>query len=108
MPLEARKYNDHDEEVNYSPRAARIFPRPWRFEEFPEGYRVLDANGCVLAYVVANAGEQKANSDSKKLTADEAWRIAHVIASLPDLIKGPVWGSEAQRSWWRWLKRRAH
>jgi NAD(P)-dependent dehydrogenase (short-subunit alcohol dehydrogenase family) len=32
----------------------RSFPAPWHFEEIPEGYRVLDANDRVLAYVVAS------------------------------------------------------
>jgi hypothetical protein len=48
----------------------RKFPAPWRLESIPEGYRVLDANGIVLAYVVAQAGG---------LTLDEARRIAGVI-----------------------------
>jgi hypothetical protein len=32
----------------------RSFPGPWYFEEISEGYRVLDANDRVLAYVVAS------------------------------------------------------
>jgi len=27
------------------------FPRPWRFEPIPGGYRVIDANGLALAHV---------------------------------------------------------
>jgi len=29
----------------------RRFPRPWRFEAIPGGYRVVDANGLALAHV---------------------------------------------------------
>jgi hypothetical protein len=29
----------------------RRFPRPWRFEPIPGGYRVIDANGLGLAHV---------------------------------------------------------
>ena len=29
----------------------RRFPRPWRFEPIPGGYRVIDANGLALAHV---------------------------------------------------------
>jgi hypothetical protein len=63
----------------------RSFPAPWHFEEIPEGYRVLDANDRILAYVVAS--DQPAEDQSKGLTRDEAWRIARVILSLPELIK---------------------
>ena len=31
----------------------RMFPGPWTFDEIPQGYRVLDANRRVIAYVVA-------------------------------------------------------
>jgi hypothetical protein len=30
----------------------RTFPGPWSFDEIPQGYRVLDANRRVIAYVV--------------------------------------------------------
>jgi hypothetical protein len=29
----------------------RRFPRPWRFERIPGGYRVINANGRALAHV---------------------------------------------------------
>jgi hypothetical protein len=29
----------------------RCFPRPWRFEPIPGGYRAIDANGLALAHV---------------------------------------------------------
>jgi hypothetical protein len=63
----------------------RSFPAPWRLEEILEGYRILDANDCVLAYVVAR--DQRAEDQAKGLSRDEAWRIARVISSLPDVLK---------------------
>jgi hypothetical protein len=62
----------------------RSFPAPWRFDEIPEGFRVLDANGRVLAYVVAS---QSREAQPKGLTRDEARRVAGVIASLPNVLK---------------------
>jgi hypothetical protein len=62
----------------------RSFPAPWRLEEILEGYRILDANDCVLAYVVAR--DQRAEDQAKGLSRDEAWRIARVISSLPDVL----------------------
>src|SRR5256885_1048998 len=103
MPAGLLSYNHLNGSLNRSPRRARIFPSPWRFEEFQDGYRILDANGCVLAYVVAS--EQSA--PEKGLTADEAWRLARVIASLPELIKETSPDLE-QRSWWKWLKPRSN
>jgi hypothetical protein len=29
----------------------RRFPRPWRFEPIPGGYRVIDVNGLALIHV---------------------------------------------------------
>jgi hypothetical protein len=76
----------------------RSFPGPWYFEEISEGYRVLDANDRVLAYVVAS--DQSAGEQSKALTRDEAWQIARVISSLPDVIKN----TPAGHTKWSWLK----
>jgi hypothetical protein len=75
----------------------RTFPGPWSIDQFAEGYRVFDANRRVLAYVVT--GDQ-GTGHSGELTLDEAWRIARVISSLPDLIPEPPTG-RAKRSWWR-------
>jgi hypothetical protein len=63
----------------------RSFPAPWRFDEIPEGYRVLDANGIVLAYAVAN--DPSAGGQASGLTRDEARRIAGVISSIPAVLK---------------------
>jgi hypothetical protein len=45
----------------------RRFPRPWRFEPIPGGYRVIDANGVALAHVYGQPPNAIAISD-KRLT----------------------------------------
>jgi hypothetical protein len=64
----------------------RRFPRPWRFEPIPGGYRVVDANGLALAHVYGEPPNAVAISD-KRLTDDEAEKIARLIARLPELIE---------------------
>jgi hypothetical protein len=48
---------------------SRRFPRPWRFEPIPGGYRVIDANGLALAHVYGEPPNAIAFSD-KWLTND--------------------------------------
>jgi hypothetical protein len=64
----------------------RRFPRPWRFEPVPGGYRVLDANGLVLAHVYGQPANAIAISD-KRLIYNEAEKIARLIARLPELVE---------------------
>ena len=64
----------------------RCFPRPWRFEPIPGGYRVIDANGLALAHVYGEPPNAIAISD-KRLTNDEAEKIARLIVRLPELIE---------------------
>jgi len=64
----------------------RRFPRPWRFEPIPGGYRVIDANGLALAPVYGQPPDAVAFSD-KRLTDDEAEKVARLIARLPELIE---------------------
>jgi hypothetical protein len=64
---------------------SRRFPPPWRVEQIPGGYKVLDASGQALAYVYAR--ETKAEADiAKVLTFDEARRIAVNIVKLPEFV----------------------
>ena len=63
----------------------RRFPRPWRFEPIPGGYRVIDANGLALAHVYGQPTAAIALSDHR-LTDDEAERIARLIVRLPELV----------------------
>jgi hypothetical protein len=63
----------------------RRFPPPWKFEQIPGGFKVLDASGQSLAYVYGR--ETKADADiAHVLTMDEARRIASNIATLPTLL----------------------
>jgi hypothetical protein len=61
-------------------------PSPWRFEPIPSGYRVIDANGLPLAHVYGQPPNAIAISD-KRLTNNEAEKIARLIARLPDLVE---------------------
>src|SRR5947209_7588549 len=78
-------------------RSGRTFPGPWSVDQIPQGYRVLDANHRVLAYVVT--GDQGTKDHS--LSLEETQRIARVISSLPDLIEERPTGL-TKRSWWKW------
>src|SRR3954470_13587808 len=64
----------------------RRFPRPWRFEPIPGGYRVIDANDLALAHVYGQPTAAIALSD-QRLTDDEAEKIARLIARLPELVE---------------------
>jgi hypothetical protein len=72
----------------------RHFPAPWRVEQIPGGYKVLDANGQALAYIYAR--ETKAEADiAKVLTFDEARRIAVNVAKLSELLGAALKAEEA-------------
>jgi hypothetical protein len=64
----------------------RRFPRPWRFEPIPGGYRVIDANDLPLAHVYGEPANAIAISD-KRLTNNEAEKIARLIVRLPELVE---------------------
>src|SRR4051794_10216204 len=99
MSLEILTYSQADQHLSCSPQADRVFPSPWRAEEFSDGYCILDATNCVLAYVVV--GEPIADAAQRNgLSPEEASRIARVIAGLPDLIsETPV-----HQPQWSWSK----
>ena len=64
----------------------RRFPKPWTVEPIPSGYRVIDANGIVLAHVYGQP-EGAIAASATRLTNDEARRISKLIARLPELVE---------------------
>ena len=79
---------------------SRRFPKPWTVEPIPSGYRVIDANGVVLAHVYGQPDGAIAASDTR-LTNDEARRISKLIARLPELVgagEGPEQGQEPSQA----------
>ena len=65
---------------------SRRFPPPWSIEERQESFIVKDANGQQLAYLYFEDEPQRQMS-MKRLSRDEARRIAANIAKLPELLK---------------------
>jgi hypothetical protein len=72
-------------EINCSLWPVRRFPPPWNVEPLDAGYKVVDANGQVLAYVYGIDDLRDARI-AKSLTRDEARRIASNIAKLPTFL----------------------
>src|SRR5262249_1391112 len=62
------------------------FPKPGTVESIPSGYRVIDANGIVLAHVYGQPDGAIAVSDTR-LSNDEARRISKLISRLPELVE---------------------
>jgi hypothetical protein len=67
-------------------RAQTPFPPPWPVEKTDSSFTVKDANGIPLAVVHYWDGLGQWTFASKHLTEDEARRIAHAIARLPEFL----------------------
>jgi hypothetical protein len=65
---------------------SRRFPKPWTVERIANGYRVIDANGRILAHVYVQPDGRIAVSDIR-LSNDEARRISKLISRLPELVE---------------------
>ena len=71
--------------------ARRRFPPPWAIIENRESFVVVDGTGQPLAYLYFE-DEPTRQRSMKRLSKDEARRIARGIARLPDLLGAPARG----------------
>jgi hypothetical protein len=64
----------------------RRFPPPWTVEELAETFCVTDANGQALGFFYFD-DEPSRRAVNKRLTKDEARRMAVNFAKLPELLR---------------------
>jgi hypothetical protein len=68
--------------------ARRRFPPPWAIVENTESFMVVDGTGQPLAYLYFE-DEPTRQRTLRRLTKDEARRIARGITRLPTLLGAP-------------------
>ncbi len=64
----------------------RRFPAPWKIEENQESYVVVDGLGQHLAYLYFE-DEAVRQGVLKRLSRDDAWKIARAITRIPALMR---------------------
>ena len=64
----------------------RRYPPPWRIEENPESYVVMDALGHRLAFVYFE-DESIRQGITKRISRDDAWQLARAITRIPALLQ---------------------
>ena len=64
----------------------RRFPPPWKIEEHQEAYVVTDGLGQRLAYLYFE-NEAIRQGILKRLSKDDAWRIARAMTRIPALMQ---------------------
>ena len=64
----------------------RRYPPPWRVQENPESFAVLDATGQPLAFVYFE-DESIRQGIMKRISRDDAWQLARAITRIPMLLQ---------------------
>ena len=64
----------------------RRFPAPWSYNEEGESFIVSSADGRPITYVYFDDGDDMRRDVRKRMTREEARRIAKAIARLPELL----------------------
>lgn len=64
----------------------RRFRRPWQIEEHPESFVIQSADGFPIVYIYFEDEPVRQNT-LKRMSKDEARRVAANVVRLPELIE---------------------